>query len=118
MNRADYDDWSKNGLETWGYAHCLPYFKRSENYALGDPKYRGLGPVTVTKTKITNPFSIVSECIVGIGNISNPDHNGARQGGAHEIQRNVCDGIRTAPHRPICMTHLRKAISSTAGNAL
>lgn len=95
-NRADYDDWSKNGLETWGYAHCLPYFKRSENYALGDPKYRGLsGPVTVTKTEITNPlFRSFLSASSELGISTNPDHNGARQGGAHEIQRNVCNGIR------------------------
>ncbi|MGI9569853.1 MAG: GMC family oxidoreductase N-terminal domain-containing protein, partial [Desulfobulbia bacterium] len=40
-NRADYDHWSNSGLSNWSYAHCLPYFKRSEHYEHGDPVYRG-----------------------------------------------------------------------------
>ena len=30
-NRADYDGWCRHGLDDWSYAHCLPYFKRSEH---------------------------------------------------------------------------------------
>ena len=49
-NRRDYDHWCESGLEDWSYAHCLPYFKRSENYEGGEPLYRGRsGPTKVTK---------------------------------------------------------------------
>ena len=31
-NPMDYERWAAGaGLETWDYAHCLPYFKRMEN---------------------------------------------------------------------------------------
>ena len=31
-NPLDYERWGADpGMETWDYAHCLPYFKRMEN---------------------------------------------------------------------------------------
>ena len=43
-NPMDYDGWSKlSGLETWSYAHVLPYFKRLENRLIGGDDYRGSG---------------------------------------------------------------------------
>ena len=42
-NPLDYERWAADpGMETWDYAHCLPYFKRMEN-CLADPDtpYRG-----------------------------------------------------------------------------
>lgn len=95
-NRADYDSWSNFGLSKWSYAHCLPYFKRSERYSQGDPLYRGQnGPTEIVKTRITNPlFQSFLDASVEYGLELNPDHNGARQSGAHETQRNVSGGVR------------------------
>ena len=95
-NRADYDHWSNSGLSNWSYAHCLPYFKRSEHYEHGDPVYRGhSGPTRIVKTEITNPlFQSFLNASSEYGLELNPDHNGARQAGAHETQRNVSGGIR------------------------
>ena len=46
----DYDHWRQLGLEGWGYADVLPYFKRSENSWRGAGKYHGVGgPLTVRK---------------------------------------------------------------------
>ncbi|HTT01657.1 MAG TPA: GMC family oxidoreductase N-terminal domain-containing protein [Steroidobacteraceae bacterium] len=42
-HRRDYDDWRAMGLEGWGYADVLPYFKRSEKSWLGAGKYHGGG---------------------------------------------------------------------------
>ena len=95
-NRADYDRWSDSGLSNWSYAHCLPYFKRSERYEYGDPVYRGRsGPTKVVKTEVTNPLFqsfLQASCEYGLD--LNPDHNAARQDGAHETQRNVAGGLR------------------------
>ena len=95
-NRRDYDHWCESGLEDWSYAHCLPYFKRSENYDGGEPLYRGRsGPTKVTKTEVTNPlFLSFLAASREYGLQLNPDHNGAQQAGAHETQRNVAGGIR------------------------
>ncbi len=43
-NPMDYERWAADpGMETWDYAHCLPYFKRMENAlnAPADNPFRG-----------------------------------------------------------------------------
>ena len=36
-NAMDYEHWASDaGLETWDYAHCLPYFKRMETCLAAD----------------------------------------------------------------------------------
>ena len=32
---CDFDEWEEQGATGWGYKHCLPYFKRSENWGEG-----------------------------------------------------------------------------------
>ncbi|MDG1164490.1 MAG: GMC family oxidoreductase N-terminal domain-containing protein, partial [Porticoccaceae bacterium] len=95
-NSADYDDWAKSGLTNWSYAHCLPYFKRSENYERGDPAYRGTsGPTNIVKGEATNPlFKLFLDAANEYGLALNPDHNGETQIGAHTTQRNVSNGTR------------------------
>ena len=48
-NPLDYERWGADpGMETWDYAHCLPYFKRMESCLAADRKdeFRGhAGPV-------------------------------------------------------------------------
>ena len=39
----DYDQWRQLGLDGWGYADVLPYFRRSENSWRGANKYHGAG---------------------------------------------------------------------------
>jgi choline dehydrogenase len=47
---ADYDDWARSGLEGWGYADVLPYFRRSEDNWRGASAYHGGdGPLTVAR---------------------------------------------------------------------
>jgi len=95
-NPADYDHWADSGLSNWSYAHCLPYFKRSERYECGDQAYRGhCGPTNIVKAEATNPlFQSFLEASSEFGLALNPDHNGAWQVGAHKTQRNVSGGIR------------------------
>src|SRR6478735_7915623 len=40
-NRADYDHLAANGLPTWSYAHCLPYFRKQQSWEGGASTYRG-----------------------------------------------------------------------------
>ena len=41
-NPLDYERWAADpGMETWDYAHCLPYFKRMETCLAGGDEYRG-----------------------------------------------------------------------------
>ena len=32
-HRVDFDGWAESGLESWSYAHCLPYFKNLERFS-------------------------------------------------------------------------------------
>ena len=95
-NKADYDSWRDCGLSSWSYAHCLPYFKRSENYQQGDSAYRGRsGPIKIIKAEARNPlFQAFIQAANEYGLTLNQDHNGATQIGVHKTQRNVADGIR------------------------
>ena len=110
-NPADYDHWSDSGLTNWSYVHCLPYFKRSEKYEQGDPVYRGSsGPTNIVKTEVTNPlFQSFLDASSEYGLELNPDHNGARQVGAHEIQRNVSGGIRHSASQAYLYDQPKKA---------
>jgi choline dehydrogenase len=57
-NRADYDAWAEAGATGWGYDDLLPYFRRSEARAGGDPAYRGLdGPVRVGPLAEVHPIA-------------------------------------------------------------
>ena len=48
----DFDGWAGNDLPEWSYAHCLPYFKKYENYDRGGDDYRGSGgPLHVTAAR-------------------------------------------------------------------
>ena len=39
----DYDQWRQMGLDGWGYADVLPYFRRSERYEGGENSIHGSG---------------------------------------------------------------------------
>ena len=59
-NPLDYERWAADpGMETWDYAHCLPYFKRMENCLAADPddEFRGHdGPLVLERGPATNPL--------------------------------------------------------------
>src|SRR4051794_41675680 len=41
-NALDYERWAGDaGMESWDYAHCLPYFKKMETCLAGADEYRG-----------------------------------------------------------------------------
>lgn len=58
-NALDYDRWAESdpSLAHWSYAHCLPYFKKSETRDIGADEYHGdSGPLHVTKGGSDNPL--------------------------------------------------------------
>ncbi|MGH7043165.1 MAG: GMC family oxidoreductase [Acetobacteraceae bacterium] len=44
-NPADYDGWAQLGCRGWSFDDVLPFFRKSEDYAPGDPEVRGHGGV-------------------------------------------------------------------------
>ena len=57
-NPMDFDGWAElPGLDSWSYAHVLPYFKRLENRRIGGDDYRGdSGPLHLETPDCDNPL--------------------------------------------------------------
>jgi len=102
-NPMDYERWGKEpGLENWDFAHCLPYFKKSEN-ALdrNDAVLRGhSGPLKVTKGTSKNPlFDTFLKAAKQAGYYLTDDVNGYRQEGFSRFDRNVFKSRRLSSAR-------------------
>jgi choline dehydrogenase len=91
-NPLDYEKWAADpGLESWDYAHCLPYFKRMETCVEGADEYRGGdGPLVVERGSATNPlFAAFFEAAQQAGYSLTKDVNGSRQEGFARFDRNI-----------------------------
>ncbi len=109
-NPRDFDAWAEAGLEGWGYADCLPYFKRLESYDHGEDRYRGRsGPIKVTRMPVGLPvYDAMLEAGQQSGHALNDDYNGYRQEGVHVYQANIDRGIRASGGRQ----YLRPAVKA------
>jgi choline dehydrogenase len=87
-NPADYDGWAQMGCRGWSYADVLPYFRKSERYALGDPEYRGKsGPLLVEDYRTILPLTRrFVEAVQQAGFGLTRDYNGAVQEGVGYAQ--------------------------------
>jgi choline dehydrogenase len=90
-------------MATWGYAHCLPYFKRMETClaAAPDDPFRGHdGPLVLERGPATNPlFTAFFDACVEAGYARTPDVNGFRQEGFGPFDRNIHRGRRLSAAR-------------------
>ena len=98
-NPLDYERWAADpGMQSWDYAHCLPYFKRMENAlaAERDDERRGHdGPLVLERGPATNPlFGAFFEAVQQAGYELTDDVNGFRQEGFAPFDRNVHRGRR------------------------
>ena len=105
----DYDGWAGNfGLDDWTYAHCLPYFRKSETRAKGGDAYRGdAGPLHVSTGACENPlYNAFIEAGVQAGYARTEDMNGYRQEGFGPMDMTVHKGRRWST----AMAYLRPAL--------
>ncbi len=96
-NPMDYDRWAEApGMETWDYAHCLPYFKKMETCTAGANDYRGGdGPLILERGPATNPlFGAFFAAVQQAGYQLTDDVNGYRQEGFAPFDRNISRGRR------------------------
>ena len=98
-NPLDYERWAGDpGMETWDYAHCLPYFRRMENClaaGLDDPFRGHAGPLVLERGPATNPlFGAFFEAVKQAGYELTDDVNGFRQEGFAPFDRNIRNGRR------------------------
>ena len=103
-NPMDYERWGADpGMETWDFAHCLPYFKRMEDAldAASDDPWRGHGgPLPLERGPATNPlFAAFFSAVQEAGYPLTPDVNGYRQEGFAPFDRNIRRGRRISAAR-------------------
>src|SRR5947199_5830338 len=57
-NPLDYQRWAAEpGMESWSYAHCLPYFKKMETCLAGANEWRGGdGPLVLERGPASSPL--------------------------------------------------------------
>src|SRR5512132_1958526 len=103
-NPLDYERCaSDQGMESWDFAHCLPYFKRMESCLAAEPadEYRGhSGPLVLERGPAKSPlFGAFFEAVQQAGYPLTDDVNGYRQEGFAPFDRNVHDGKRLSAAR-------------------
>jgi choline dehydrogenase len=101
-NPLDYDRWANEaGLETWDYAHCLPYFKRMETCLAGADEWRGGdGPIVLERGPARGPlFDAFFAAVRQAGYELTQDVNGYRQEGFAAFDRTLHRGRRMSAAR-------------------
>jgi choline dehydrogenase len=96
-NALDYERWAADpGMESWDYAHCLPYFKRMETCPAGADDYRGGdGPLVLERGPATNAlFTAFFLAVQQAGHQLSEDVNGYRQEGFGAFDRTIRRGRR------------------------
>ena len=103
-NPLDFERWGADaGMSSWGYAHCLPYFKRMENCLAADTTdaFRGKsGPLRLERGQVKNPlFGAFFSAVKQAGHPITQDVNGFQQEGFAAFDRNVKRGRRFSAAR-------------------
>ena len=101
-NPLDYERWaSEAGLETWDYAHCLPYFKKMETCLAGADEWRGGdGPIVLERGPASSHlFVAFLEAVQQAGYELTEDVNGYRQEGFAAFDRTISRGRRVSAAR-------------------
>lgn len=96
-NPLDYERWAADpGMDSWGYAHCLPYFKKMEDCRAGADEWRGKdGPLILERGAAKNPlFAAFFAAVQEAGHPLTADVNGYKQEGFAAFDRNVHRGRR------------------------
>ncbi|MEM9499115.1 MAG: GMC family oxidoreductase N-terminal domain-containing protein [Pseudomonadota bacterium] len=93
---ADYDMWRQKGLEGWGYADLLPYFKRAEGARDRRDAFHGQsGPL---KTERAANYGLLDDAFVDAAVAANhrrlDDFNGFDRTGVARCDSTVSRGVR------------------------
>ncbi|MDP9118829.1 MAG: choline dehydrogenase, partial [Actinomycetota bacterium] len=90
-------------MDTWDFAHCLPYFRRMETCLAAEPadEYRGhSGPLVLERGPAKSPlFGAFFEAVQEAGYPLTDDVNGYRQEGFAPFDRNLHRGRRLSAAR-------------------
>jgi 4-pyridoxate dehydrogenase len=108
-HRGDYERWAASGLDTWSYAHVLPYFRRQEAWEGGASAYRGGdGPLTTRRSRYPDPLSAsFADAGAAASHPTTEDYNGEQQEGFGRWQATIRDGKRCSA----AVAYLRPALA-------
>jgi choline dehydrogenase len=101
-NPLDYERWGADqGMSSWDYAHCLPYFKKMETCLAGADEWRGSdGPQLLERGPVTNPLcGAFFKAVQQAGYPLTDDVNGYRQEGFAAFDRTIFRGHRFSAAR-------------------
>ncbi|GAB6058347.1 choline dehydrogenase [Desulfonatronum parangueonense] len=101
-NAMDYEKWgAMEGLETWDYAHCLPYFQKMEYRLKGADEYQGrTGGQYLTTPRNDNPlFNAFFSAVQQAGYPLTKDVNGFQQEGFGKFESTTYRGNRWSTAR-------------------
>jgi choline dehydrogenase len=93
----DFDEWQSQGARDWDYRHCLPYFKKADDWAFGSDEYRARGgPLAVNNgNNMQNPlYRAFIEAGEQAGYMKTADYNGRQQEGFGPMHMTVNNGVR------------------------
>lgn len=95
-NRADFDGWAQEGLDSWSFERCLPYFKKQENWEGGADDLRGSGgPLNTQFCKYEDPLlGAYADAAREAGHAWTEDYNGVQQEGFGRLQMTIREGRR------------------------
>lgn len=98
----DYNAWAASGLDGWGYADVLPYFKIAERHLHGADAYHGgTGPLPVYAPDVSaSPLAAAFvDAALQAGYGFSADPNGERQEGFGRVDRTTEDNRRCSTAR-------------------
>lgn len=93
----DYNDWQSQGAKDWDYRHCLPYFKKADDWVFGSDEYHSQqGPLSVNNgNNMENPlYRAFIEAGAEAGYMKTGDYNGRQQEGFGPMHMTVKNGVR------------------------
>ena len=116
----DYDLWRQMGLEGWGFADVLPYFRRSEGNQNGSSAFHGGdGPLGVSNALKTNVlFDAFVEAGKQAGHPYTDDFNGPQQEGVGPYQTTIKNNKRCSAAVAYLVPALKRPNLKVEVNAL
>jgi len=93
----DFDKWANLGAKDWDFRHCLPYFRKAEDWLFTSDAYRAQGgPLAVNVgNNMQNPlYRVFIKAGIEAGYPATDDYNGYMQEGFGPMQMTVKNGIR------------------------
>jgi len=93
----DFDEWHQHGAQDWDYQHCLPYFKKAEDWAFDADDYRAKGGLLAVNNgnKMQNPlYKAFIDAGIDAGYMGTEDYNGYQQEGFGAMHMTVKNGVR------------------------